>query len=116
MLGSNADPAQGGDARDTGLARERTELAWSRSGLAVAVTVAVTLRRLWPLTGDKSVVALVLIAVGATIWVLGMQLGRRKRLGAEAGGAVTASTFRMVCIGTLLLAVAAFVVGLILPV
>jgi hypothetical protein len=76
----------------------------------------VTLRRLWPLTGDKAVVALVLIAVGAIIWVLGMQLGRRKRFGAEVGGAVTASTLRMVTIGTLMLATAAFVVGLILPV
>jgi hypothetical protein len=80
------------------------------------VTVAVTLRRLWPLTGDKSVVALVLIAVGAIIWVLGMQIGRRRRLGAEVGGAITASTFRMVSIGTLILAAAGFVVGLILPV
>lgn len=110
------DPEYEGGPRDPGLARERTELAWSRSGLSVAVTVAVTLRRLWPLTGDKAVVALVLIAVGAVIWVLGMQLGRRKRLGAGVGGAVTASTLRMLTIGTLLLAVAAFVVGLILPV
>jgi len=112
----SSDPTQGDEARDPGLARERTELAWSRSGLSVAVTVAVTLRRLWPLTGDKSVVALILIAVGAIIWVLGMQLGRRKRLGAEVGGVVTASTCRMLSIGTFLLAVAAFVVGLILPV
>jgi hypothetical protein len=112
----NPDPAPGARASDPGLARERTELAWSRSGLSVAVTVAVTLRRLWPLTGDKAVVALVLIAVGAIIWVLGMQIGRRRRLGAEVGGAVTASTFRMLSIGTLILALAAFVVGLILPV
>jgi hypothetical protein len=112
----NPDQSPGGGASDPGLARERTELAWSRSGLSVAVTVAVTLRRLWPLTGDKSVVALVLIAVGAIIWVLGMQIGRRRRLGAVAGGAVSASTFRMLSIGTLILALAAFVVGLILPV
>jgi Domain of unknown function (DUF202) len=100
---------------DPGLAQERTELAWSRSGLSVAVTVAVTLRRLWPLTGDKAVVALVLIAVGAVIWVVGMQLGRRSRFGAQAGGAIAASTCRMVTIGTLVLAGAAFVVGLLLP-
>jgi hypothetical protein len=59
---------------------------------------------------------LVLIAVGAVIWVLGMQLGRRGRFGAEVGGAVTASTLRMLTIGTLILATAAFVVSLILPV
>jgi hypothetical protein len=80
------------------------------------VTVAVTLRRLWPLTGDKAVVALVLIAVGAIIWVLGMQIGRRRRFGAEVGGAANASTFRLLSIGTLVLALAAFVVSLILPI
>lgn len=101
---------------DPGLARERTELAWSRSGLSAAVTVAVTLRRLWPLTGDKAVIALVLIAGGAIIWVVGMQVGRRKRVDAEPDGVLTASTCRMVTIGTLVLAAAAFVVGLILPV
>lgn len=80
------------------------------------MTVAVTLRRLWPLTGDKAVVALVFIAVGSIIWVLGMQLGRRKGLSAEPGGAATASTYRMLTIGTLILAAAAFVAGLIVPV
>jgi uncharacterized membrane protein len=110
------DAASEGGARDLGLARERTELAWSRSGLSVAATVAIILRRLWPLTGDKAVVALVLIAVGAIFWVVGMQLGRRKRPGAGAGGALATSTCRMLTIGTLVLAAAGFVVGLILPV
>jgi hypothetical protein len=110
---NEADPEYEGDASHPGLARERTELAWSRSGLSVAVTVAVTLRRLWPLTGDKEVVALILIAVGAVIWVLGMQFGRRRRLGSEA--AVTASTLQMLTIGTLILAAAAFIVGLFVP-
>lgn len=104
------------DPRGAGLARERTELAWSRSGLSVAVTVAVTLRRLWPLTGDRAVVALVLIAVGASIWVAGMQLGRRARLVTDANGGLATSTFRLLTIGTMILALAGFVVGLILPV
>ncbi len=110
----DADPFDEDGTRDLGLARERTELAWSRSGLSVAATVAVTLRRLWPLSGDKAVLALALIAVGAIIWVGGMQLGRRQRLSAEGGGATTL-TFRMLTIGTLILAVAAFMVGLLLP-
>jgi hypothetical protein len=105
----------GGRTGEPGLARERTELAWSRSGLSVAVTVAVTLRRLWPLTGDKSVVALALIAIGAVIWVLGMQLGRRERVSAAAERGVAASTCRMITIGTLVLAAAGFLIGLILP-
>ena len=111
-----ADPDYEGGAGDAGLARERTELAWSRSGLSVAVTVAVTLRELWPLTGDKAVVALALIAAGSVIWVLGMQLGRRRGRSAGAGTAAIALTYQMLTIGTLILAAAAFVVGLILPV
>jgi hypothetical protein len=110
-----SEDSDGADTRDLELARERTELAWSRSGLAVAVTVAVTLRRLWPLTGDKAVVALVLIAIGSAVWVIGMQLGRRARLLSDGAGALATSTFRMMTIGTIILALAGFVVGLILP-
>ncbi len=105
--------SEGQGVEESGLAQERTELAWSRSGLSVAATVAVMLRRLWPLTGDKEVVALVLIATGAVIWVLGMRLGRHRRFNVERG--VTASTLRMLTIGTLALSAAAFFVGLILP-
>ncbi len=98
-----------------GLAKERTELAWSRSGLAVAVTVAIILRRLWPLTGDKAVVGLVIIAIGAILWVVGMQLGRRTRLGMGPESALTTSSCRMMTIGTLVLAGAGFVVGVVFP-
>ena len=101
--------------RDPGLARERTELAWSRSGLAVAVTVAIILRRLWPLSGDKAVVALVIIALGAILWVVGMQLGRQTRIGRGNEGALTTSSCRMMTLGTLVLAGAGFVVGVVLP-
>jgi predicted permease len=100
---------------DSGLARERTELAWSRSGLAVAVTVAVILRRLWPLSNDKAVLALVTIATGAILWAVGMQLGRHSRRGTNPEGALTMSTCRLMTMGTLLLAAAGFAVGLFLP-
>jgi hypothetical protein len=82
----------------------------------VAATIAVTLRRLWPLTGDKALVALALIALGASTWAVGMQLGRRRGLVRNAGSAATAtSTFRLLTIGTVILAVAGFVVGLVVP-
>ncbi len=109
------DAAYEGMGRDPGLARERTELAWSRSGLAVVVTVAIILRRLWPLSGDKAVVALVIIAIGAILWVAGMQLGRRTRLGMGSDTALTTSSCRMITVGTLVLAGAGFVVGVALP-
>jgi hypothetical protein len=97
--------------RDSGLAHERTELAWNRSGLAVAVTIAIVLRRLWPLHGGTEVLALALIAGGATTWVVGMQLGRR--VGSAAVGARTLAepAGRMLTIGTLTLAIAGLVVS-----
>lgn len=111
----NEDADAGVETGDSGLARERTELAWSRSGLTVAVTVAVILRQLWPLKGDKAVAALALIAAGSAVWVVGMQVGRRARLFSDGTDALAISTFRMLTIGTMILAVAGFVVSLILP-
>ncbi|HEY5098111.1 MAG TPA: DUF202 domain-containing protein [Acidimicrobiales bacterium] len=93
---------------DPGLARERTDLAWNRSGLAVAVTIAIILRRLWPLSGDRAVLVLALIAAGATLWVVAMRLGRRVRNG--SGGALGDATCRALTAGTLILGVGAFIV------
>ena len=105
------------DEGEPGLARERTELAWNRSGLAAAAAVAVILRRLWPISNDGAVLVLVLIGLGAAVWVTAMQLGRSARMGRSAGsrstepGALGESTCRMLTIGTLLLAGAALVVS-----
>jgi uncharacterized membrane protein YidH (DUF202 family) len=92
--------------RDTGLARERTDLAWNRSGLAVAVTVAIVLRRLWPLRGGREVIALALIATGSVIWALGMRLGRHMSHPRRGDGALGEAGCRMLTIGTLVLAAA----------
>jgi hypothetical protein len=106
--------ARGGSGRlsgsDPGSARERTELAWTRSGLAVAVTVAVILRRLWPLSHDRAVAALAVVAVAAICWVVAAHLARLK-LGAVAGGGLGTSTFRLLTIGTLALAAIGVVIS-----
>jgi hypothetical protein len=113
------DPPMDGDAiehpvgRDTGLAHERTELAWNRSGLAVAVTIAIVLRRLWPLHGGTEVLALALIAGGAATWVVGMQLGRRLGRTTVSDGTLSESACRMLTIGTFTLAVAGLVVSVV---
>ncbi len=111
----DVDHSDGTEGEGRGLARERTELAWNRSGLAVAVTVAIILRRLWPLSGHKEVVAGLLIASGAIIWVVGVRLGHRGRVGADNRGALSASTFRALTAGTLMLAAAGFVVAVFFP-
>ena len=107
------DAIAGPSGRDSGLARERTDLAWNRSGLAVVATVAIVLRRLWPLHGDREFIALALIAVGAVAWVVGMRLGRRIARAAGTDRTLGESGCRMLTTGTLALALAGFVVGVL---
>jgi uncharacterized membrane protein YidH (DUF202 family) len=96
---------------DPGLARERTELAWNRSGLAVAVAIAIILRRLWPISSNGAILVLVLIGLGAAVWVIAMRVGRSARVRSPGSGALDESTGRMLMLGTLLLAGGALVVS-----
>jgi len=104
------------DPADPGMAAERTDLAWNRSGLALVVCVAVLCRRLWPLRGADQVIALTAIALGAAAWALALRIGRavsggtRTRRGVLGGGALAA-----ISAGTVLLAVAGFVLGFFPP-
>jgi uncharacterized membrane protein YidH (DUF202 family) len=107
---ATADPA--GPGRDPGLARERTDLAWNRSGLAALVVVAILLRHLWPLEGARSVLAFVLIAVGAGAWALGMHAARRNRKGATGDPVLGPEVCRMLTVGTVLLALAGLLLAL----
>ena len=49
---------------DPGLARERTRLAWARTGIAFAAVGAAMLRR-------QPAVGLIVLAISPVIWVLG---------------------------------------------
>ncbi len=99
--------------RDIGLARERTDLAWNRSGLAVAATVAIVLRQLWPLHGGREVVALALIAAGAVVWAVGMRLGRGLTRARGDQGPMDETVCRVLTAGTVVLAVAGLVAGIL---
>ena len=83
------------EPRDPGLARERTILAWNRSGLAIIVCIAVVLRHLWPLNGTDESVALGIIAAAAIIWalaLLSLYVSRSERSnGVPRGDRVSAS-------------------------
>jgi len=79
------------------------------------VAVTIILRRLWPLEGYKSVVAMVLVAVGAMAWAVGMYLARRERPNASAGRVLKVSTCRILTVGTFVLATAGFMLGVLSP-
>jgi uncharacterized membrane protein YidH (DUF202 family) len=98
-----------------GLAGERTALAWNRSGLAVVVCVAVLLRHLWPLHGVDEDLALALTAAAATGWAVALLLLTRS--GRSRGEHVPQGPriFRLVTAGTIVLAVAGFVLALVAP-
>ena len=92
------------EVTDPGLARERTELAWNRSGLAVVVCVAVLLRRIWPLRGTDQVLALVSISAGAFAWGLALMVGQwvhgyHDRMTMPRAVAITAGTLAMAAAG-----------------
>jgi uncharacterized membrane protein YidH (DUF202 family) len=75
------------DERGGSLYGERTDLAWSRSGLALLGTFAILARRLWAHgaePGDAVVVALVgLAGLGWAIGMLGWQFAHRSGSGAQ---------------------------------
>jgi uncharacterized membrane protein YidH (DUF202 family) len=59
------DPGPPGpDQRDSGLARERTSLAWTRTALSFAAVGGVVLKR-------EIIPGLILLAVAPAIWLLG---------------------------------------------
>jgi len=101
---------------DEPLAGERTDLAWTRSGIAFAVCIAVLMRRIWPLDRTDHLLALGLIALGALAWAAGLLVARRIARTTHHGREVMeAPTLRLISIGTFVLALGAFVLGAVPP-
>jgi hypothetical protein len=88
-------------------ARERTALAWNRSGLSTVACIGVLLRHLWPLHGVSQEVALALVSLAAMVWSVALfrlAAGRdsdKTMLLTPRGGF-------LLCAGTLLLAAVGF--------
>jgi hypothetical protein len=100
---------------DPGLARERTSLAWNRSGLAAVVCIAVLLRRVWPIHGAAEKLALGLIALAAILWALVLLTVITAGSDPEAGLVMGDRVFPLITAGTLILAVVAFVLAFVAP-
>jgi hypothetical protein len=93
----------------SGLARERTALAWNRSGLAAVVCIAVLMRHLWPLDSDAQYIAMGLVAAAAVVWATALLLfstsgDRDVRLlrGGRVFGLMTLGTLALALVGLVL--------------
>jgi uncharacterized membrane protein YidH (DUF202 family) len=101
---------------DEPLAGERTDLAWTRSGIAFAVCVAIVLRRVWPLDESGDLLAVGLVGVGTVAWAVGLLVARRVARTTHDGREVMdARTLRTITAGTFVLALGAFVLGMFPP-
>jgi uncharacterized membrane protein YidH (DUF202 family) len=101
------------DPVDHGLAPERTDLAWNRSGLAFVVCVAVLLRRIWPLQGTDQVVALACVSAAAVAWALALSIGRTLGKRTTAPRHLSPRRAAVITAGTVALAVAAVALALL---
>jgi uncharacterized membrane protein YidH (DUF202 family) len=99
------------DGRDPGLAGERTDLAWSRSGLSLLGVGVVILRGIGrpPLASPNVAVGVFVLLLGAIVSLLGawhMRKVRRRR-----GQRTTLADLVPISVGVAVIGVAAFVVS-----
>lgn len=99
--------------RDPGLARERTELAWGRSGLSVLVCAAALFKHLYEEGSSLAVVLTALLVLGAATWSYASLRARYHRPYPRVKGVLGDGTCRLLTIGTLLLCAAGFFDGLL---
>jgi hypothetical protein len=100
---------------DKGLARERTVLAWNRSGLAAVVAIAVLLRHVWPLDSTAQVLALGLISAAAVAWAVALLVFTTGSASQGEGSLSRSRAFALITAGTVLLGVAGFVLAFFPP-
>ncbi|MFM7536568.1 MAG: DUF202 domain-containing protein [Acidimicrobiales bacterium] len=102
---------------DDGMASERTDLAWGRSGLALVACGAVVFRDVPWLGGDRTrrIAGLAVLALGVATWLLGAWQARRRRAPGLARAVARPVDLLPVALGVIAVGVAAFVVALVLP-
>ncbi|MGE5156421.1 MAG: DUF202 domain-containing protein [Betaproteobacteria bacterium] len=109
MAGSGADrvaPPDDIEDRDPGLARERTDLAWTRTAISFVAVGAAMLR-------SNALAGLLVIVSGVAVWSLG-QLSVREAA-ATWTWAHRQRVARSVTVATTLVALAALVLAVLVP-
>jgi uncharacterized membrane protein YidH (DUF202 family) len=104
------------EARDPGLASERTDLAWNRSGLALLACGAAVVRGFPPAgLSARHVVGAVILVLGGFTWALGAWQARRRSRPGLARATATRGDVLPVVLGTAGVGAAAFVLGALYP-
>jgi uncharacterized membrane protein YidH (DUF202 family) len=103
---------------DPGAPVERTRLAWQRSGLSL-VACGLLIARGVPIeggVGGRPSLGLAVLLLGLSAWAIGLRQERirARRIGTPRDAAVL-SDLMPVAVGTFLIGVAGFVVGLLFP-
>jgi uncharacterized membrane protein YidH (DUF202 family) len=115
----NGDPARDavGDDQDvSGLAGERTDLAWSRSGLAFAVCIAAMAKHLAPdlETLDAPAIVTLGLLVGGIAWGLSLFWARAVAGRTLAGRPIASDRkLRLIAVGTAAIGCTALVVAML---
>lgn len=105
------------DGLDPGLASERTDLAWNRSGLALLGCGAAVARGMTvgdPLPGRFAVGTTILV-LGAIVWGLGAWQARHRAAPGLARPVARRADLLPISLGTAAVGTAAFVLGLFFP-
>ena len=100
--------------RDDGLAEERTDLAWTRSGLALLGVFAIVGRRVWSsgVEAEDSLLVL-LFGLAALGWAIGIVGGRRAVETASGAAPRTAHQLLAVALGTVAVALGGLVASFV---
>jgi hypothetical protein len=100
---------------DTGLAQERTVLAWNRSGLDAVVCVAVLLRHTWPLHHADRAIAVGVTTTAAVVWPLALSSLTTRATAVSQYPRLGPRTIHLIGAATLTLAVVALLLSLLAP-
>jgi uncharacterized membrane protein YidH (DUF202 family) len=103
------------DSRDPGLAAERTDLAWNRSGLSLIACGAAILRGLagTPVSHGNLAVGACILALGVATWALGAWHLAHARARGERR--TTTTDLLPIAVGVATVGLAAFVICIVSP-